>query len=61
MNFDKVFEVLSKQGRKKSWLINQLNSYPMEFHRVVKNDKDIPIEWYNKIPNILGVQKEKLK
>jgi len=61
MNFNKIEQELKLQGRKKNWLIKELNSYAMEYHRVKNNQKELPLSWAIKIPQILHVSIDKLK
>jgi hypothetical protein len=61
MDFKKVRKELKNQGRTKNWLMNQLNSYPMQFHRIEKGYKETPVGWDVKISNLLCVSIDKLK
>ena len=42
MDFKKIEKQLELQGRKKGWLIKNLESYPMEYYRIEKKRKEIP-------------------
>jgi len=60
MNFNKIEQELKLQGRKKNWLIKELNSYAMEYHRVKNQEKEIPLSWSVKIPQLLNVSIDRL-
>mgnify|MGYP003628513692 FL=1 len=56
MDFKKIEKQLELQGRKKGWLIKNLESYPMEYYRIEKKRKEIPLSWFVKIPQLLCVE-----
>ena len=53
MDFEKVERILKSQGRRKDWFMTELGTYPMEYHRVKKHYKEVPVSWGVKIPEIL--------
>lgn len=61
MDFKKVRKELKNQGRTKNWLMQNLGTYPMEFYRVENDEKEIPLKWFVKIPELLCVSIEELK
>ena len=56
MDFKKIEKQLELQGRKKGWLIKNLEYYPMEYYRIEKKRKEIPLSWFVKIPQLLCVE-----
>ena len=61
MNFETIHKELDFQGRKKTWLIKQIGTYPVEYYRVVNNEKDVPLGWAEKISSLLNIPIDKIK